>query len=134
MGDPVDKMWSAVLAAWWAVTWRLMLFAGIGAHLASRALGTADTPADGAVRFGVALVVTLWAARAMLVAAVPWSVVLAVWWAFLWRQALVGGALFVAASPQAWRWGLRTVRTLTYCWRSRCGCRSVYGPRGRRYA
>ena len=44
----------------------------------------------------VGLLVRLWAVWQLL--REPWPVVLAAWWALLWRTALVGGALFAAAS------------------------------------
>lgn len=53
------------------------------------------------VSFPVGLLVSLWAVWQLL--REPWPVVLAAWWALLWRTALVGGALFAAAS-----WALGT--------------------------
>ena len=59
--------WPWVFAAWWALTWRLILVAGVLFAAASWALGTAGTAADPWVALALWLPVSLWAVRGLVV-------------------------------------------------------------------
>ena len=96
--DLADKRWPAVLAIWWGLTWRMVVVGGLLTTAATAVFGTGAMPV---VSFPVGLLVSLWAVWQLL--RERWPVVLAAWWALLWRTALVGGALFAAAS-----WALGT--------------------------
>ncbi len=79
---------AAVLIFWWRLTWRMALVGVVLTALAEVALGRIDDSIP-SVRFPVVLLVSLWAVRAILRRdLVPWSAVLAAWWALVWRATL----------------------------------------------